>query len=37
MMPSETGLKETLQWWAVTDGRETLKESHVRERSIIYH
>ena len=30
-------IKETLQWWAVADGRETLKQSSVRERSIIYH
>ena len=30
-------IKETLQWWAVADGRETLKQSHVRKRSIIYH
>ena len=29
--------KETLQWWEVTDGRETLKESHVRERNILYY
>jgi len=30
-------IKETLQWWEVADGRETLKQSSVRERSIIYH
>ena len=29
--------KETLQWWEITDGREALKESHVRERNILYY
>jgi len=29
--------KETLQWWEVTDGREALRESHVRERNIVYY
>ena len=30
-------IKETLQWWDVADGRETLKQSSVRERSITYY
>ena len=28
---------EALQWWAVRDGRETLKQFHIRERSFTYH
>ncbi len=27
---------EALQWWEVRDGRETLKQFHIRERSITY-
>ena len=30
-------IKEALQWWDMADGRERLKQSHVRERSITYH
>ncbi len=30
-------ITETLQWWDVIDGRETLKQSHVRARSLTYH
>lgn len=30
-------IKEALQWWEVTHGRETLKQAHVRVRSITYH
>jgi len=29
--------KETLQWWEVTDGHETIKQSSVRERRISYY
>ena len=29
--------KETLQWWEVIGGREALKQSSVRERSITYY
>ena len=28
---------EALQWWEVRDGRETLKQFHIRERSLTYH
>lgn len=28
---------EALQWWEVEDGRETLKQFHIRERSISYY
>jgi len=28
---------EALQWWDVANGRERLKQSHVRERSITYY
>jgi hypothetical protein len=28
---------EALQWWAVRDGRETLKQFQIRERSLTYH
>jgi len=30
-------IKEALQWWEVTGGREALKQSSVRERSIAYY
>jgi len=30
-------LTEVLQWWEVTDGRESLKQSSIRERSISYY
>ncbi len=30
-------IKETFQWWNVVDGRETLKHSNARERSITYY
>ncbi|MBS0170107.1 MAG: hypothetical protein JSR62_07095 [Nitrospira sp.] len=29
--------KETFHWWDIINGRETLKQSHVRERTISYH
>ena len=28
---------EALQWWDVANGRERLKQSHIRERSITYY
>lgn len=28
---------EALQWWDVRDGRETLKQFHIRERSLTYY
>ena len=28
---------EALQWWEVRSGRETLKQFHIRERSILYY
>lgn len=30
-------IMEALQWWEVRDDRETLKECHIRERSISYY
>lgn len=30
-------IKEELQWWEVTDGHETIKQSSVRERRISYY
>lgn len=30
-------IHETFRWWEVVNGRETLKQSHVRERSLTYY
>lgn len=30
-------ITEVLQWWEVTDGRESIKQSSIRERSISYY
>lgn len=29
--------KEIFHWWDIAHGRETLKQSHVRERSLVYY
>lgn len=35
--PVGNWIKETAEWYEVVGTRETLKQSHVRERSITYH
>lgn len=35
--PAGNWTKETFHWWDVSHGRERLKQSQVRERTIVYH